>query len=320
MFSSFNNRCQTLLQFSVISSIFTLCIICAYFSLSGWPSGFLGSIFALSIFAYYLVLVALISFSLLPVAFIPYIHGLVVIPKIIIDFMLIGNFFVFRLYKFHIDMMFVNMAIHDAKGIGISALFVFISFFVLLLSIFINVFIYLKARQGVFKHTGKTFLIVFVLLIVGQFINAWGVYFNQKSITQLKPYFPYFSSATATRNFDRWKTSFPFIVPEQVGSDTGAILSSDNAKGLFNYPKQPLTFKKEVEQANVLLFVLESWRFDALTKDVMPNMHQFAEENTRFSQHFSGGNVTISGLFSLFYGLHPTYMPSAQSNPFEYQS
>lgn len=321
MITALKHHIRTLTQFSLLSSVLTLAIILFYFTLSGQPGDILAASYSVSILAYYILLVLLLSLFMLPLAFIPRLCYLVILPKGLLDFLLIGNFFVFRLYKFHIDMMFVNMAIHDAKGIGISSLSMSIAAGALLLFLLFNVFIYKKVKEKPCRHTGKGVAAVLLLVIFGQCVNAWAVYFNQHQITRFTPYFPYYMPATATKRIDKLKQVLPAIIPDIIEDSSGeaALRSNGDQGGLFHYPKNPLSFAQQT-QPNVLLFVLESWRFDALTQEVMPNIHHFSETNTQFQQHFSGGNVTISGLFSLMYGLHPTYMKAAQSNPFEYQT
>jgi len=80
------------------------------------------------------------------------------------------------------------------------------------------------------------------------------------------------------------------------------------AKGRLNYPKAPLRVSADAARPNILFLVAESLRWDMLTPDIMPNLWRFAgQHGTRFTQHFSGGNGTRMGLFSLFYGLPGNY-------------
>ena len=56
--------------------------------------------------------------------------------------------------------------------------------------------------------------------------------------------------------------------------------------------------------------VIDSWRFDALTPDITPNIWHLSKESWRFDNHFSSGNATRFGIFGLFYGLYGTYWHS----------
>ena len=58
---------------------------------------------------------------------------------------------------------------------------------------------------------------------------------------------------------------------------------------------------------DILFIVIDAWRFDTLRPDVTPNIWRFGQGAARFTEHFSGGNATRAGIFSLFYGVPATY-------------
>lgn len=58
---------------------------------------------------------------------------------------------------------------------------------------------------------------------------------------------------------------------------------------------------------NFIMIVLDSWRFDAMNEQASPHIWQHAKNNLEFQNHFSGGNNTRSGMFTLFYGIHGFY-------------
>ncbi|MBN2845250.1 MAG: sulfatase-like hydrolase/transferase, partial [Deltaproteobacteria bacterium] len=61
------------------------------------------------------------------------------------------------------------------------------------------------------------------------------------------------------------------------------------------------------KKMNLVWLVAESWRDDMLTPEIMPETWRFAQENQSFAHHYSGGNGTRMGLFSMFYGLYGSY-------------
>jgi membrane-anchored protein YejM (alkaline phosphatase superfamily) len=58
---------------------------------------------------------------------------------------------------------------------------------------------------------------------------------------------------------------------------------------------------------NVLLIVIDAMRPDALVPEITPSLARLARGAIRFDAHWSGGNSSRAGMFSLFYGLPPTY-------------
>ena len=83
---------------------------------------------------------------------------------------------------------------------------------------------------------------------------------------------------------------------------------------LINYPKQPVQCHADTPK-DMVWVVLESWQADTLDKQTMPHTFALAQSAWNFRQHVSGGNSTVPGLFSLLYGLHPTYYDAFRGDP-----
>lgn len=77
--------------------------------------------------------------------------------------------------------------------------------------------------------------------------------------------------------------------------------------GELRYPLAPLRCEPRAPRLNVLLVVIDAMRADALTVAVAPRLAEFARGAIQFDQHYSGGNSSRAGMFSLFYGIPATY-------------
>jgi membrane-anchored protein YejM (alkaline phosphatase superfamily) len=75
----------------------------------------------------------------------------------------------------------------------------------------------------------------------------------------------------------------------------------------LHYPLTPLRCEARAPMLNVVLVVIDAMRADALTPQTAPRLSEFALRSTRFDRHYSGGNSSRAGMFSLFYGLPATY-------------
>ncbi len=75
----------------------------------------------------------------------------------------------------------------------------------------------------------------------------------------------------------------------------------------LRYPHQILKFFRPSRPMNIVIIGIDTWRFDMLRADVTPNLFQFSQKSLYFTNHFSGGNSTLPGIFSLFYSLPVTY-------------
>lgn len=76
---------------------------------------------------------------------------------------------------------------------------------------------------------------------------------------------------------------------------------------LLDYPKEPLAIPPGGPRPNVVVVVIDSLRADMLSREAMPRTYDFSSRARVFRDHFSGGNATRFGLFSLIYGLHGSY-------------
>lgn len=84
------------------------------------------------------------------------------------------------------------------------------------------------------------------------------------------------------------------------------------------YPKQALQFKPVKRHYNILLLAIDTWRADAMSEKLTPAIYQFSKKAVYFPNHFSGGNSTLAGVFSIYYSIPATYwtaMLDAEQTP-----
>lgn len=124
------------------------------------------------------------------------------------------------------------------------------------------------------------------------------------------------SHYTAYRPVLRAAATVPFYMPTTFRSFANSLgfeqarrmELSAGTEGRLNYPLAPLAVAGDAPSPDILWLVAESLRGDMLTPEIMPNVWRFAEERGhRFTDHYSGGNGTRMGIFSMFYGLPGSY-------------
>lgn len=315
-----------LLQFITVSFVITLLLLLAFFVQIKTPDNLVGLLYVVTIPTYYYFAVVLVTFAFLPFYFFPYLTYLAIIPKFLLDIFLLTDIFVFNIYRFHIDLLLIDMVIHDFKGIGISPVILTVAAFSFLLILAINLYLFHKVKNSQIINAGKANLVLLVLLAIflgGQFVHIWAREFNQDFITRHTPYFPHYHPITSHSLMSELRHQYPNLMAAPLESSNNAlnIFGIDgNTVTDFNYPKSPMICDAPKEKPNILYFIIESWRADMMNRDITPNIAHMSESGYWFSNHFSGGNVTVSGLFSLMYGLHPTNMKKAQAEPYKYQS
>jgi membrane-anchored protein YejM (alkaline phosphatase superfamily) len=92
-----------------------------------------------------------------------------------------------------------------------------------------------------------------------------------------------------------------------LGIERGTLKALRLAGGTVNYPGSHLPARATATNTNVIMLVGESFRWDLLTPEITPNLWRFSRQAMRFDHHYSGGNRTRMGLFSMFYGIYAPY-------------
>ena len=82
----------------------------------------------------------------------------------------------------------------------------------------------------------------------------------------------------------------------------------------FTYPQNRPEIPADGRRPNFMVLVLDSWRKDAFTEELTPNLHRRSQHARTFQDHKSGGNGTRFGLFTMLYGLQGSYWFRALEN------
>jgi membrane-anchored protein YejM (alkaline phosphatase superfamily) len=211
---------------------------------------------------------------------------------------------VYRLYRFHLNAGVLELL---AGGAG-SQIFVFpwamyaklaaIALAAVTWQAGIAVWLWRRTSSARRPHLrGRVACVTFGgLIIVYQLTHAWA---DAVSFTPL------------TRDASLLPLAYPARargVMRDLGFETRREqLRVDPAGGGLAYPLAPVRCNPPVPRRNIIFVVIDSWRFDALGPRVTPSISRFAQDAAYFGQHFSGGNATRAGIFSLFYGIPATY-------------
>lgn len=134
--------------------------------------------------------------------------------------------------------------------------------------------------------------------------HAWADAHHDSRITAITRTIPLYYGATAKR----FMAKNDLVDPETVQQDRAtSALSDSGGGGQLNYPLKPLSCSPPAQRPNVLVIAIDGARGDMLDPRWMPNIHAFAEQNLRFTNHYSNGNATKPGIFTLFYSLPSGY-------------
>lgn len=156
-------------------------------------------------------------------------------------------------------------------------------------------------------------LVCGLMVVLAQGIHAWADASYYVPVTSLGQQLPVYKGVTAKSLMMKAglvdvKKSRERALARRVSK--GLDESSDR---LLNYPLSPLQCEQS-EPLNLLFIVADSMRGSVFTPQTAPSISRFAQaEGIDFRNHFSGGNSSRMGMFSLFYGLPPGYWSSFSS-------
>ena len=155
--------------------------------------------------------------------------------------------------------------------------------------------------------------IVVFSIVVSQGIHAWADAAYYVPVTSVGQQLPVYKGFTAKKKLSRWGWVDPQKSREREMARRLSQDLSSAADRVLNYPLNPLQCRNG-SGMNILLIMADATRSDRFNEQESPRLHAYAAERGQvFARHFSGGNSSRMGVFSLFYGLPPGYWSSFES-------
>ncbi len=225
---------------------------------------------------------------------------------------------VFSLFRFHLSGIVVGAM--TTPGYWGSVHFSIWSKLLLLLAVvglFIGEYILFRLLEGRLKKVGlfwKTTRPRYALLLVGLILAlalfekvSYGVsdIYNYTQITRYGKILPLYQPMTFKRAFGKYVGETP---------EVNAKLEEFHAASRLNYPRPGFEYGELPRRYNVVILLVEGFRFDMLNDEVMPNLSRFSRRATTCLNHYSAGNTSRFGGFGLIYGLYGTYWHHALSS------
>lgn len=164
------------------------------------------------------------------------------------------------------------------------------------------------------SRNGRLIGVMAVVAVLGsQFIHAWADAAYYVPVTSVGQQLPVYKGFTAKRQLVRFGLVDPDASRQREAARRLSRQLDESDKGTLNYPLQPLQCSND-EPLNLLLIMADALRWDLVNEATMPFLSHYGETQGQwFRQHFSGGNSSRMGVFSLFYGLPPGYWASFES-------
>ncbi len=225
-------------------------------------------------------------------------------------FYLVVNSVVHSIYRFHVDAFWLVYAVTNYEGFGIPSTVVITAVVILISIVALETGLFWLARR---VRRQRLLSVTFVLaaiaaLTLGQSIHIAAYYNSDSRITSVTSQLPFYYPVTSSKHAKKYGHLLSLPTPSDV--------TARDAPSSIQYPLRDVTCSVPAgkQAANILMIVLESWRYDTMDEVVSPNMHAFSKRSVVFETHFSSGNATPHGIFGLFYGIHPTYWEAVKGN------
>ncbi|PAV25873.1 hydrolase [Tamilnaduibacter salinus] len=161
----------------------------------------------------------------------------------------------------------------------------------------------LRYRPGG-RWLGGAFALLFATQLTAHGWHAWADANYDSRITSVTRHIPLYYATTAKRFMKAQGLVDPQAVRE---NQTPQSLASARNQGQLNYPVEPMDCSPPADPKNVLVIVMDAVRWDMLTEQYMPAVSELKQTSQVFKHHYSNGNATKPGLFTLFYGIPASY-------------
>lgn len=263
---------------------------------------FLGSISS-AVILYLLVYILLLAFS--------YTKNIILYLSmtlfIFIDFSLVADFFIYKLFHFHINAMVLNILTSpdalDSIQAGIAPLILSVIIFIGFIYLELKLLKYLqKLPEKVKKRRNKQInawvVIPFLLIILSEKVSfGMATLFSKNELIVPFKVIPLYQALTFNKIASKY---FGFSGKKQA--EFSLKTNSD-----LNYPLEPIVLNNRHVDFPIFIIASDSVRYSALNQTLTPNLMDFSKDALVFKHHYSGGNSTRFGIFSFMYGLNATY-------------
>jgi membrane-anchored protein YejM (alkaline phosphatase superfamily) len=225
------------------------------------------------------------------------------------QFMLILDVRIYALFRFHLNGLVLNTLTTegswDSVTLGRNTIVTSVVVLIVLgLAQWGTMYAILRAlaRRGASARSRRwapAFVALVVMLVAtDKLVFAYANFHDMLDVTRYQRLFPLYRPLLMDKSFEKylgWKR--PAAMP------TAAIPGG----GLLRYPLGEVADDATGPRWNIVWIAVESWRSDTFTDELAPRVSAFGRRAKVFERHFSGGNATRFGIFSLFYGIHGSY-------------
>jgi uncharacterized protein len=296
-------RFRPIVTFCLINVVLWIILSVKFFLVCGIENNFWGLAFSVTaLFAHYgfIGLLLFLFLALFRLIGIKTYTLMAVLLSTVLLCLLSVDIFVFTQYRMHLNPALVGMFLSPAgkELVPIPAMMWLIAVGIVLCFAALTAgVVWLTEKRWQPWGKARTALLLFIAfcLVAYDLIYIKAHYSNYTPVLTRVEAIPYLQTMSATK------------VMHKLGFKQADRNQEPMASGSLHYPINELNFAKNGTQPNILIILLDSWRTDSLTPEIMPLLYKRSQTAIHFNNHFSGGNATRCGVFSIFYSIPATY-------------
>ncbi|WP_346825691.1 LPS biosynthesis-modulating metalloenzyme YejM [Serratia inhibens] len=298
--------------FALFNILLALGLGSRYLFVTDWPSSLLGRVYALVsllghfsfiVFAGYLLVIFPLTFVVMSQRLLRFISAALATTGLTL---LLVDSEVFTHFHLHLNPVVWELVVNpDQSELARDWQLMFICVPVIfLVEMLFGTWSWQKLRSLNRQHFGKPLAVLFIsTFFASHLIYIWADANFYRPITMQRANLPLSYPMTARKFLEK----HGLLDPQEYER---RLVQQGNPEAVaVEYPLNDLSYSDKGSGYNLLMIVVDGVRTQDMTKD-MPALARFAQENIRFSDHYSSGNHADTGLFGLFYGISPTYLDS----------
>lgn len=279
-----------------------------YLSAYSFPSDIFSIVYTLSAFISHFASIALIAWvlAIFPLTLLfPFKKVILPLCILIVSFitcLILLDSQLYTAHRFHFTLLTIKIMGWKTWGFGIIYMIILLVFTSFATKLTWEHFVVNRKKVHITLFTSIIIALLLFTHAVHILADATGIVNITRFTTTLPLFYPTTDKKTMTK-YGFANISGRRDLPSNFG----------NAGGNFSYPLNPLSFSP-AQPHNILLICIDDLRGDKMTETLAPNCMRYSSQyGVRFTNHWSGGNSTKMGMFSLFYGIPPTYQQYMQS-------
>ncbi|CAI0713832.1 MULTISPECIES: LPS biosynthesis-modulating metalloenzyme YejM [Serratia] len=298
--------------FALFNILLALGLGSRYLFVTDWPSSLLGRIYALVsllghfsfiVFAGYLLVIFPLTFVVMSQRLLRFISAALATAGLTL---LLVDSEVFSHFHLHLNPVVWELVVNpDQSELARDWQLMFICVPIIFLAeMLFGTWSWQKLRSLNRQRFGKPLAVLFICtFFASHLIYIWADANFYRPITMQRANLPLSYPMTARKFLEKHG------LLDQQEYERRLVQQGNPEAVAVEYPLSDLSYSDKGSGYNLLMIVVDGMRPQDMAQD-MPALTRFAQENVRFSDHYSSGNHADTGLFGLFYGISPTYLDS----------